>query len=407
MNESSPTGTALIDTVADWLMDQALIGTHSVEQIVDGCCARLSAAGIPLWRGYVSFRTLHPLLSVVAVSWTRDGGVATTGYSHDEIEMNVDWKHSPLNRIMTTRVPMLRRRLTGPEAMRDFPILDELSDGGATDYLAFVVPFNEEWDDGVIGSWTTDRASGFSDGDIRSLLRIQQRLAVACKVKIKDEISRNIVDAYLGPNAGRRVLAGHIQRGDHESIHAAIWYSDLRDSTGLAEALPPDRFLMLLNDYFECTAGAVTAEGGEVLLLLGDAVLAIFPIGEAADAAQAACAAAMRAVAESERRLAASNRGRDDGPHLACGVGLHLGDLMFGNIGVPERLQFTVVGPAANEVARIHDLGKQLSRPVLVSGVFAAQLPLEWQPLGRHELRGIAGAHEVFAPPAASQRAAE
>ena len=399
MNEASPTGTALIDTVADWLMDQALMGAPSVEQIVDGCCARLSAAGIPLWRSYVAFRTLHPLLSVVAVDWTRDGGVETTGYRHDDVEMNLDWQNSPLNRIMTSRVPMLRRRLSGPEAMRDFPILDELRDGGATDYLAFVVPFNAEWDDGVIGSWATDRASGFSDGDIRALLRIQQRLAVACKVKIEDEISRNIVDAYLGPNAG--------QRGDYESIHAAIWYSDLRDSTGLAEALPPDRYLMLLNDYFECTAGAVTAEGGEVLLLLGDAVLAIFPIGKAADASQAACAAALRTVAESARRLAAANRDRGDEPHLACGIGLHCGDLMFGNIGVPERLQFTVVGPAANEVARIHDLAKQLARPVLVSDVFARQLPLEWQPLGRHELRGIASAREVFAPPTDSQRAAE
>ncbi len=364
----------------------------------------MSAAGVPVWRGHVSFRTLHPLISVVSITWLRDKGIAAEGISREQAETG-DWHNSPLSRPITSRLPLLRRRLIGSEAMQDFPLLAELRDEGATDYLAFAVPFNDQWDDGIIGSWATDRPSGFSEGDIRALMRVQQRLAVACKVKIKNEISRNIVDAYLGPNAGRRVLSGQIQRGDNETIHAAIWYSDLRDSTGLAESLPPDRYLSLLNDYFQATTGAVMAEGGEVLLLLGDAVLAIFPIGETE--APAACEAALRAVAEVERRLAASNRDRDDGLVLACGIGLHLGNLMFGNIGVPERLQFTVVGPAANAVARIQDLAKELAQPVLASAAFARQLPLDWQSMGRHTLRGIARAHEVFAPPVPTQRAAE
>ena len=403
MNEYAPTGTSLTHTVADWLMSQALTGGQGVDRIVEGCCARLSAAGIPIWGANISFRTLHPLFRAMSVTWMRDAGVASTGFGHQGEERE-NRRLSPINRLITTRVPVLRRRLAGPEALYDFPILDELRDKGATDYLAFVVPFNEDWSDGIGGSWATDRASGFSDGDIRELLRIQQRLAVACKVKIKDEIARNIVDAYLGHKAGSRVIAGRIKRGDAETIHAAIWYSDLRNSTGFAESLPPARYLSLLDDYFQCTAGAVMGEGGEVLLLLGDAVLSIFPIDEAEPAA--ACEAAMRAAAEAERRLAGVNHARTDGLTLDFGIGLHVGDLTFGNIGVPARLQFTVVGPAANAVSRIHDLGKALAQPVTVSAAFAAQLALDWQSLGEHELRGLAGRHLVFAPPAAAQRTA-
>ena len=336
MNEYVSTGTSLTHTVADWLMSQALTGGQGVDRIVEGCCARLSAAGIPIWGANISFRTLHPLFRAMSVTWMRDAGVASTGFGHQGEERG-NRRPSPINRLITTRVPVLRRRLTGPETLYDFPILDELRDKGATDYLAFVVPFNEDWSD---GSWATDRPSGFSDGDIRELLRIQQRLAVACKVKIKDEIARNIVDAYLGHKAGSRVIAGRIKRGDAETIHAAIWYSDLRNSTGFAESLPPARYLSLLDDYFQCTAGAVMDEGGEVLLLLGDAVLSIFSIDEAEPAAaSAACEAAMRAVAEAERRLAEVNHARTDGLTLDFGIGLHVGDLTFGNIGVPARLR--------------------------------------------------------------------
>ena len=384
MNEYAPTGTSLTHTVADWLMSQALTGGQGVDRIVEGCCARLSAAGIPIWGANISFRTLHPLFRAMSVTWMRDAGVASTGFGHQGEERG-NRRLSPINRLIATRVPVLRRRLAGPEALYDFPILDELRDKGATDYLAFVVPFNE----------ATDRASGFSDGDIRELLRIQQRLAVACKVKIKDEIARNIVDAYLGRKAGSRVIAGRIKRGDAETIHAAIWYSDLRNSTGFAESLPPARYLSLLDDYFQCTAGAVMGEGGEVLLLLGDAVLSIFPIDEAEPAA--ACEAAMRAVAEAERRLAGVNHARTDG--LTLDFGMHVGDLMFGNIGVPERVEFSVIGAAANEVARLEGLTKELERRVVMSAAFARLLPAECESLGRHSLRGVSAEQEVFAPP--------
>ncbi|MSO71765.1 MAG: adenylate/guanylate cyclase domain-containing protein [Alphaproteobacteria bacterium] len=398
---ASPTGWVLVDGVADWLMTEALAGTGGVEALVEGSCHRLSAAGLPIWRAYVAFQTLHPLFSAMTVTWRRDKGASTMRIGHDVPDESTGFHNSPVKHLQNARLPFLRRRLVGSEAQIDFPILAELREQGATDYLAYATPFSAEGNDGVFGSWATDRPGGFTEDELRALMRIQRRLGVACKVSILEETTRTILSTYLGPGAGRQVLKGQIKRGDHQTIHAAVWYSDLHGSTELAEALPPEEYLKVLNDYFECSAGAVIANGGEVLLLLGDAVLAIFPIERQARATRRACAAAVRAAGEAERRLAALN-----GKRLAAGesllgfdLALHIGNLTFGNIGVPERLQFTVIGPAANEVARLHGLGRALKRSIVVSAAFARQLPIEWESLGSHALRGIAGEREVFAPP--------
>jgi adenylate cyclase len=353
-------------------------------------------------RAHVAFRTLHPLFDAMGLNWTPDRGLAVLTFGRDETESE-PWLRSPPHYLIKTRTPYLRRRLTGPEAVLDFPILEDFRDQGATDYFVYIVIFDEQTETGMWGSWTTNRPSGFSDADIRALWRIQQRFAVALKVTIKDQIARNVVTTYLGPHAGDQVLRGQIQRGDGQSIHAAIWYSDLRDSTPLAGTLPQEKFLELLNGYFECTAGAVIAHGGEVLLLLGDAVLAIFPVHSGgADEAQA-CEAALAAAHDARRRLDRFNEARSaDGlRQIEFGLGLHLGEVIFGNIGVPERLQFTVVGPAANEVARLEGLTKDLGRPILASAEFAERLPLAWDSLGRHALRGVDDPREVLAPPPA------
>ena len=398
-------GDSLIDTVADWLMTQALVPDAGLDALVSGCCTRLAAAGIPLWRGHVTFRTLHPLFEAMAHTWHRDTGIKTVGFQHSTVKVSDAFRQSPHYYMIENRIPYLRRRLTGEEAVLDFPILEEFRDEGAIDYLAYVVAFNEAGTDGITGSWTTDRPSGFSERDIRSLMRIQSRLAVACKVIIKEQIAENIVTTYLGRNTGRRVLAGQIKRGDRESIHAVVWYSDLRGSTQLADLLEPDAYLAALNAYFECTAGEVMEAGGEVLLLIGDAVLAIFPIGDSGASEPEACEAALGAARQAQTRLDRANKARRGVSALDFGVGLHVGDVMYGNIGVPERLQFTVVGPVANEVARLQGLTKSLDRRVLVSGAFAKNLPLEWVSMGAHELRGVSAPLEVFAPPGADASA--
>lgn len=393
-----------VDGVADWLMSQAL-GERGVDEIVGGCCERLLAAGLPLWRAFASFRTLHPLFASQSIIWRREqrtGSIERLEHLHGEAFNNEEWRASPMFHMLETRIPFLRRRLTGPGALVDFPVCLDLREQGATDYVAYLVAFAADDDpgphaDGVIGSWATDRPSGFTDGDIRALQRIQRRLVVSIKVQLKQQIARNVLDTYLGLNAGEQVLNGQIKRGDGSILHAVVWYSDMRDSTRRAAQLSSREFLDTLNEYFECTAGAVLAHGGEVLRFIGDAVLAIFPIG---DQGRAACESAMGAAAEAERRLLACNAARaaSGRESLDYGLGLHVGDVMFGNIGVPERLEFSVIGPAANEVARLESLTKTLGRRILVSEAFVRHLPGDWRSLGRHALRGVNEPMEIFTP---------
>jgi adenylate cyclase len=403
--QPDPSAADPIGPVAEWLMAQAL-GSPRLADLLVGCCTRLAAAGVPVVRGYVAFRTLHPLYESAALTWHRDAGLHIDRHVHGS-SANEGWRRSPLFHLTETGIPCLRRRLAGPDAQLDFPVLEELRDAGLTDYLAFLVRFDGEERNGVVGSWATDRPSGFTDDDLRALRRIQTRLAVACKVSIKDQIARNIVNAYLGPRAGAQVLSGSIRRGDGRAIRAALWYVDLRGSTELADAMPVDDLLALLNTYFECTAGAVLERGGEVLMLIGDAVLAMFPIAEGGPGEREACAAALAAAADAEARVAAVNgeRRRAGLDALAFGIGLHLGSVIYGNIGVPDRLEFTVVGPAVNEVARIEELTKSLDRPILASRAFAATLPVAWESLGPRTLRGVAGTHEILAPSAHGEAA--
>ncbi|NCF26410.1 MAG: adenylate/guanylate cyclase domain-containing protein [Gammaproteobacteria bacterium] len=402
-NEASATASAvLIDGVADWLMSQAL-GDGDVRVIVAGCCDRLLAAGIPLWRGFVSFRILHPKFASVSVIWRRDeqsGTVEHIETLHGDAFSSEDWRQSPMNHMLSTQIPFLRRRLKGEEALLDFPVCRELRDQGGSDYVAWMIPFARDDDpgphlDGVIGSWATDRPSGFSDGEIRSLVRIQRRLVVSLKVQIKQQIAHTVLATYLGRDAGRQVLDGQIKRGDGEMVHAIIWYSDMRDSTRLADSMAAEEFLQTLNSYFECTAGAVLANGGEVLRFIGDAVLAIFPIRD--HDPQSACELAMAAAGDAASRLQALNEERagHDLEALDYGLGLHVGDVMFGNIGVQERLEFSVIGPAANEVARIESLTKTLGHRALASVEFARCMPRRFESAGKHTLKGVGAPLEV------------
>jgi len=401
---TTPASAVLVDSVADWLMSQAL-GEGEVHDIVGGCCDRLQAAGIPLARAFVSFRTLHPKFAAVSLIWRRDertGTVERIETLHGEAFTSEDWHQSPMHHMLSTQIPFLRRRLIGDEALLDFPVCRELREQGASDYVAWMVPFARDDQpgphlDGVVGSWSTDREGGFSDGEIRSLMRIQRRLVVSLKVQIKQQIARTVLATYLGMDAGRQVLDGQIRRGDGEMVHAVIWYSDMRDSTRLADELSADEFLKTVNSYFECTAGAVLANGGEVLRFIGDAVLAIFPIRDGDPCA--ACELAMAAAHEAQAHLLALNeeRGRSGMELLDYGLALHVGDVLFGNIGVPERLEFSVIGPAANEVARIEALTKTLGRRTLASAEFARCAPHAWEGVGEHALKGVGTALQVLA----------
>ena len=396
---------ALIDEIADWLMSQAL-SEAEVQGLFDGCCNLLRAAGLPLWRALLTYPTLHPLHAAIWLIWRRDkemgGFESQIGYSSTD----EDYRNSPFFLMTETRIPFLRRRLVGEQAIVDFPVLAEFRDQGATDYLAFIMPFGQfayegGMINGIITSWATDRASGFNASDVQSLRRIEKRLAVACRVMIERQITGNILSTYLGVDAGQQVLKGQIKRGDGETIHAVIWYSDLRNSTHLADTMPPKDFLRILNAYFECTAGAVLAHKGEVLRFVGDAVLAIFPIRDKPTTSPEACSVAVDAARDALDRLAAIKHEGSckGGSTISFGIGLHIGDVMFGNIGVPERLEFSVIGAAANEVTRLEHLCKTYDRRVLVSAEFAKYVSINWESLGAHNLRGVGEPIEVFALP--------
>lgn len=392
--------SVLIDSIADWLMEQALAETPMAD-LVRGCCERMRAAGIPIWRVLVSPATLHPLYEAVWHTWHREKGMGTYQMPHGVMGEEV-FRASAFFHMLETGVPFVRRRLTGEEAMFDFPALADFRDQGGTDYIAAHVPFGDPRENGnrpgIFLSWTSDRPSGFVDADIAALRRIQKRLAVAAKIRIKTEIAQNVLTAYLGADAGAKVLGGNIRRGDTETVHSVIWFSDMRNSTRLAETMAPQDYLATLNAVFEATAGPVIEEGGEVLLLIGDAVLVLFPTGRQTE--RQAAAAAERAAFQALDRLAALNVERSAAalPGVACGIALHVGDLTYGNVGVPQRLQFTAIGPAANQVARIETLTKVLERPLLASAAFAHLVDGPWQSLGSHALRGVPEPIEVFSP---------
>ena len=399
----------LIDSITDWLMGEAL-GEPNIEHLVEGTAARVDAAGIPIQRFHISFNMLHPLYSGMSLTWRRGEKVEVNQLERTLTSDSDAWMKSPLNHMIRRRILSLRRRLVGPEAILDFPILEELRAAGATDYFAFLIPFGTGENDGLIGSWVTDRKRGFLDADLRALHRIQRRLAVACRMTIRGQVAKNVVATYLGRGAGERVLAGQIKRGEGETIPAVIWYSDLRGSTAMAEKLSREAYTEVLNCYFECVGGAILRAGGEILDFIGDAILAIFPVDGEGMRRGEACARALSAAHDAQRHIDGTNAGRAKHamPQLSYGLALHVGDVMFGNIGTPERLSFSVIGSSVNQVARLEALTKEVGRPIVASRAFVESCPGGgWDALGKHKVQGIAEPIEVFAPKRAAEADAQ
>jgi adenylate cyclase len=285
-------------------------------------------------------------------------------------------------------------------------VLADLEARGFIDYLAMIVSFGgaamtPESHQGLGTSWSTRNREGFSPSDIAAMRQVLSPLALALRVVIKDQITRNALNTFHGPLIGGRILSGLIKRGAGERLAAALWYSDLRNSTGLADALPVDTFLDLLNVYFDCSAGAVMEEGGQVLDIIGDAILAFFPAGASGETE--ACAAALRAASRAHERLAELNtQGNARAQMISFGIGIHFGDVVFGNAGTRERLKFGILGRSVNEVARTADMAKVLKLPVVVSDAVASCVTstlasAELTDLGEHELRGIPAARRLWA----------
>ncbi|MEM7544337.1 MAG: adenylate/guanylate cyclase domain-containing protein [Pseudomonadota bacterium] len=384
--------TVLIEEIESWLIDKSL-GDPDIEQLFQKLCERLVAIGVPLHRAALTWPTLHPLFQAEQIFWNPEDGAKLLQYSHAN-QQNDAWLKSPFFHVLTHNLSRLRRRLTGPETLLDFEVLQEFKDQGYTDYLMTSSDFrigevSEFFSrrSGIVASWATKRDGGFTGSDLEALNRIQRIFAVACRVAIQRRVTANLVNTYLGPTAGWKALSGEIRRGDGEQINAVVYYADLRGSTHLSESMPSDEYLSFLRRYFDCTAQPVIDEGGEILDYIGDAVLAIFPIrGDTGrnEAVRAATRAMEKALQLRQQAMA-----EFPSPIMQFCISIASGEVMFGNIGVPGRLSFSVIGSVVNEVARMDDTSKQLGRSVIVTSDIASVEPDRWTSLGPHNLAGV------------------
>jgi adenylate cyclase len=286
-----------------------------------------------------------------------------------------------------------RRRLADPDCVMDYPVLHDLRDEGITDYV--VEPLHFSSGEVHFSSWATRQPGGFTDEEFDAIERVVPPLARIAEIRAWYRVAGNLLTTYVGKNAGERVLAGHIRRGDTEAIHAAIWLSDMRGFTALADTLPPQQLVDLLNRYFDCQVPAIHEHGGEVLKFMGDGLLAIFPISAETDF-PAICAAALGA-AKAARDNVAALEVAEHAPALRFGLALHIGDVLFGNIGSGDRLDFTAIGPAVNLAARLEKLAGRLGRTILASEDFVDHCGHDGlQPLGRFAVAGFAAEQMVF-----------
>jgi adenylate cyclase len=392
-----------IGRIAAWVVERGLAGASETE-LLNGFCDRCRGAGLDLSRGMTIIDTLHPIYEGRAFRWRADGAeeklVVEFGRTN-EGEMAVQWRRSAFYHLMTTGADELRRRLAHSDPS-EFLNFDVLRAEGQTDYLALVHRFAS---DGVIGEmdcvysqWITSHPDGFGDADLAAIRRLVPPLALAMKCASLARIATTLVEVYLGRDAGRRVLNGRILRGVTDWINAVLWYSDLRGYTTIADAAAPSEIIPLLNDYAEAVISSIHAAGGDVLKLVGDGTLAIFQ----ADDPAGACRSALRAEADLRLRLSALNdrRAAEGRPITSVYLGLHIGDVFYGNIGSEERLDFTVVGPAVNEVSRIAQMCRSVDRGVVLSSDFAAATPVPERAslvsVGRYALRGVGRPRELF-----------
>jgi adenylate cyclase len=382
----------LLQGTIDWLIDGAR-SAHAPQEVLAQLCTRLADCGVPLWRVRVFVRTLHPNLMGRRISWDVDKGV-DVNETPIEVRSSEMFRLSPIAAIMTDGRP-LRRRLLAPDCPMDFPVLEELRAEGATDYL--IAPLNFIGGETHAVSWATRAIGGFSDSDIAALDAIMPPLTRVAEIWSMRRVATNLLDTYVGRQAGARILAGQIRRGHTEAITAAIWLSDLRDFTELSDRTPGPALIELLNRYFDCQVPPIQAHGGEVLKYTGDGLLAIFPIAGDERDATTVCNAALAAARAFRADLAQLNASdAQDGAPLRCGLALHVGDVMYGNIGGGNRLDFTAIGPAVNLSARLETLARDLNRTVIASGAFARNCQQEFVPLGARPLRGLAAPQEAF-----------
>lgn len=383
------------DSIVDWLLSEAPT-LPSFRHVLEGLIAQLNAEGFEFHRAVLGIGVLHPELMAKTYTWERGASYVAETEIHHGTETTDQYLDSPF-RPLNEGEPFVRQRLIGPGSNITYAMLEEQRDAGATDYIAIGLPRS----DGNIyrSSWTTDRDGGFTDGEINRLLALRPAIGVIAELQSRAEMTKSVLALYLGREAGRRVYAGDIRRGDGNTIHSVLWMCDLRGFTALSDRIPLTDLITVLNDYFEAVTGPIHASGGEVLKFIGDAVLGIFRIednSETADICERALSAAGLAVAN--MHILNRRRGRQEKDPLNFSIALHVGDAMYGNVGAHNRLDFTVIGPAVNLCARLEALAGGLGEKIICSSEFAAVSNSEMRSVGTHELKNVEATTEAFVP---------
>ena len=391
-----------VQDISDWLIGQGL-DDGGYDDLLDGFCERLNAGGIPVQRSMMAMRTLHPTIDARGFVWRRNAEVEVDNFT-TERGPTQDFLDSPLAYLLQNRdIREVRRPLTGPNATLDFPVLTDLKDQGVTDYMIMKVPFKvaslEGFESGMLISWASDAPDGFTPACVTALRRLAPRLALVMSNRLLREVTINVLDTYVGHQAGERILSGEISRGSLHQIDAAILMMDFRGFTALSDRTDGAHMAALLNEYFERIVPPVLDRGGEILKFMGDGVLATFSLKDLQD--EMVCKTALDAAIEALNNVHDWNTERVAGaaPVMKLDVTVHLGRVQFGNVGAGNRLDFTVIGAAVNEASRIEALSDELSHHLLISESFAAAATNctgRLVSVGRHRLRGVSRDQELF-----------
>ena len=389
-----------------WATDEGLRGA-TARELFEGYCGRLAALGFGLLRAYASTQTVHPQWTGYGYTWRREWrSVREQQFARGPVSK--EWLSSPFYALLQRSVageitPWLRRRLELGRNQRDFPVLEEFYQAGGTDYLCFGFRFGAQDDPshgtGALYSFTGDQSGGFREAEVDLLKATLPALSLAMKAHAGYDIASGLLRTYLGRDAGSRVHSGAVERGSVSGLHSVLWYADLRGFTGISDVLSGTQIVEMLNDVFETLTASLRPRGGHVVKFIGDAMLATIAFEETD--ARAACRQALDAAVEGLENLKAPDDRRLTAglPPIEVDIALHVGEVLYGNVGAADRLDFTVIGPAVNEVVRMEKLCDQLDRHILFSSEFAkaaGQCDGRLVSLGEFQLRGVAEGKEIF-----------
>ncbi|MBR0687509.1 adenylate/guanylate cyclase domain-containing protein [Bradyrhizobium manausense] len=381
------------DGVVDWLTN----GTRDqrfIDNIFAEMCIRLQQAGVPLKRSTLHVRIQHPQWLGARFMWSDGMREAEIGRVDFDVMGRPEFIGSPANEMFDGAIEVRENLEQDPVLGRKHALYDEMRASGLTDYVAW--PLYHTLGKRHLITFATDRPGGFDDAHIAALKKVLPVLALVSEIRIKNRLARTLLETYVGAHAGELILAGATRGGTGTTVRAAIMICDLRDFTKISDNWPRDDVIDLLNDYFDAMSDPIARHGGEILKFIGDGLLAIFPLSQ-----PNACANLLRAVTEARQAMAALNE-RNNGTGRAplnYGIGVHVGDVMYGNIGSTTRLDFTVIGPAVNMASRLEALTKQIGKPVLLSRDFAELVTPEFEleRVGQHAVRGFNEPIELFA----------